>query len=244
MYLLFIDESGNPGLHTKNVSTEPCVIASVAIPDGAWKSIDRQFRDIKSRYRIGGELKWRDFAPTPQAKLSHLDQSQKTRLRHEVYSLLTSRNAVRIIAVVGTPSVYAAKGVFRASTDGFYRHALKSLSERFQYFLQDQSRDTAVHHTGLLVCDARERRKDQRLVEAMNDLMMGGLYVSSYDNIVEGLFMADSRLSTGVQLADIVGGAIWRKEARGDSTWYDVIEPRIRRNPKTGLIAGGGIVRI
>lgn len=55
--------------------------------------------------------------------------------------------------------------------------------------------------------------------------------------------MADSRLSTGIQLADMVAGAIWHKEARSRTTWYDVIEPRIRRR-RNGDVNGFGIVRI
>jgi hypothetical protein len=105
------------------------------------------------------------------------------------------------------------------------------------------SRETAQAHNGLLVCDARERKTDQGLVEAMFDLMQGGMFVSSYANIVEGLFMADSKLSTGIQLADLIAGAIWHKEARGNPKWFDVIEPRIRRSP-SGSTAGYGIVRI
>jgi hypothetical protein len=105
------------------------------------------------------------------------------------------------------------------------------------------SRDTAQPHNGLLVCDARERTTDQRLVEAMHDMMAWGPFISNYDNIVEGLFMADSRLSTGIQLADMVAGAVMHKEARGISTWYDVIEPRIRRRAN-GDVQGYGIVRI
>jgi hypothetical protein len=243
MYLLFMDESGNPALKAKRVSTEACVIAGVAIPDGAWRPIDRQFTAIKARYEVTGELKWRDFASTSRGPLAHLDPAQRDGLRRDVYQLVTGRNAIRIIAVIGTPSVYAAAGWYRDAPDGFYRHALKALSERFQYFLQDMSRETAQTHTGLLVCDARERTNDQRLVEAMNELMKGGPFISNYDNIVEGLFMADSRLSTGIQLADMVAGAIWHNEVRKRSTWYDVIQPRIRRG-SGGTVAGYGIVRI
>lgn len=242
MYLLFVDESGNPALHTQKVSTSPCVIAGLAIPDGAWKAIDRQFRAIKAKYEVTGELKWRHFGPK-KGPLEHLDRRQRDSLRSDIYGLFTARNAVRIMAAVGTPSVYAGNGWYRDSPDGFYRHSLKSLSERFQYFLQDMSRETAQSHMGLLVCDARERTSDQRLVEAMHELMAGGPFVSNYDNIVEGLFMADSAMSTGIQLADMVAGAICQKETKGNTRWYDVIEPRIRRRPN-GDVNGYGIVRI
>jgi hypothetical protein len=245
VYLLFIDESGDPSLGPNRVSAQPCVIAGVAIPDGAWRSIDRSFRALKARYRIDGEIKWRDFGSTTRGPLAHLSGAERDALRNDLYQLITNRNAIRIICAIGTPATYVGKpGPFAASLDGFYRHALKALSERYQYFLQDISRETATTHNGLLVCDARDRKKDQRLVEAMHNLMTGtSPFISNYDNIVEGLFMADSHLSTGVQLADMVAGAIWHKEARGKDRWFNVIEPRVRRDP-AGSTAGWGIVRL
>lgn len=235
-----MDESGNPALDTKAVSTQPCVIAGLAVPDGAWKPIDIRFRAIKATYKVTGELKWRDFG-SPKGPLAHLDTAGRNGLRREVYELITQRNAIRIMAVIGTPGEYVKHGWYRDEPDGFYRGALKALSERFQYFLQDMARETAAPQTGLLVCDARERRNDQRLVESMHSLMTGGPYMATYDNIVEGLFMADSKLSTGIQLADMVAGAIWHKEARGRATWYDVIAPRIRT--RNGTVDGAGLVR-
>lgn len=240
MYLLFMDESGNPALNAKRISPEPCVIAGLAIPDGAWRIIDIQFRTIKERYKVAGELKWRYFGTT-KGPLGHLDKAARDALRRDIYQLVTSRNAVRIMAVVGIPTEYHKTGWYRTEPDGFYRGALKALSERFQYFLQDMARETAQPQTGLLVCDARERANDQRLVESMHELMAGGPFMATYGSIIEGLFMADSKLSTGIQLADMVAGAIWSKEARGRSNWYDVISPRIRM--RNGTTAGAGIVR-
>lgn len=241
MYFLFMDESGNPALDSKKISTRPCVIAGLAIPDGAWRVIDNQFRAIKSRYEVDGEIKWRHFGSTTSGPLVHLDKAKRDALRRDIYQLVTSRNAVRIMAVVGVPTDYQDHGWYRKEPDGFYRGALKALSERFQYFLQDMERETAQAQNGLLVCDARDRTTDQRLVESMHELMAGGPYMAKYDNIIEGLFMADSKLSTGIQLADMVAGAICHREAGGKAPWYDVISPRIRT--RNGTIEGAGIVR-
>lgn len=57
MYLLFMDESGNPALDSRKISAKPCVIAGLAVPDGAWRVIDAQFRAIKARYKVEGEIK-------------------------------------------------------------------------------------------------------------------------------------------------------------------------------------------
>jgi hypothetical protein len=124
-----------------------------------------------------------------------------------------------------------------------YIGGLKALSERFQYHLQDMSRATGVTCNGLLVCDARSRKGDQVLREAFAELKQPGMpFCATYDRIVEGLFLAESHLSTGLQLADIVAGAIARHEAHPADPWYALIEPRIRRSP-TGKVDGYGIVR-
>jgi hypothetical protein len=123
MYLLFMDESGNPSLGAKTVSEQPCVIAGLAVPDGAWAPINNHFRLIKAKYKVGDELKWRNFASGQRGPLAHLDRKQKDALRAEIYGLVTRRNAIRIIAVIGTPSVYATQGIFRSDPDGFYQHA-------------------------------------------------------------------------------------------------------------------------
>jgi hypothetical protein len=240
MYLLFMDESGNPKLDAAKISTEPCVIAGLAIPDGAWRPIDIQFRAIKTRYKVKGELKWRYFG-NAKGPLAHLKPAARDALRRDVYQLITNRNAVRIMAVVDKPAEYIEHGWFRDESDGFYRGALKALSERFQYFLQDMARETAQPQTGLLVCDSRDRISDQALVESMQELMAGGPYMSTYKNLIEGLFMADSKLSTGIQLADLVAGAIGSKESGRRSDFYDQILPRIRT--RNGSIEGAGIVR-
>jgi Protein of unknown function (DUF3800) len=67
--------------------------------------------------------------------------------------------------------------------------------------------------------------------------------ISQYGNLVESLFLAPSHISIGVQLADMVAGAIWRKYERDDSDWYNFVEPTLRRS-KTGVIEGYGIVKM
>ena len=62
----------------------------------------------------------------------------------------------------------------------------------------------------------------------------------SFNNLVEGLFIAPSHLSVGVQFADLVAGAIYRKFEKDDDKFYNQIEKSIRN--KNGNITGYGIV--
>jgi hypothetical protein len=49
-------------------------------------------------------------------------------------------------------------------------------------------------------------------------------------------------LSIGIQLVDMVAGAIWRAQAHNDRTWYDRLKPSFRSDPH-GKIDGFGIAR-
>jgi hypothetical protein len=67
-------------------------------------------------------------------------------------------------------------------------------------------------------------------------------FTSKYDHLIEGLFLEPSNLSIGIQLADMVSGAGWRKYERNDDRWYRAVEPSFRRS-SSGELLGYGIVK-
>ena len=60
--------------------------------------------------------------------------------------------------------------------------------------------------------------------------------------LVESLFFLPSHISIGVQLADIVAGAVWRKFEKNDDSYYNMFEPSQRRSA-SGIIEGYGIAK-
>jgi len=68
-------------------------------------------------------------------------------------------------------------------------------------------------------------------------------YMSSYKNLVESLFLQPSHQSIGIQLADLVAGAVWRKFERQDDRFYDLVEPTLRRS-RTGQVMGYGLAKV
>jgi hypothetical protein len=61
-------------------------------------------------------------------------------------------------------------------------------------------------------------------------------------SLVESLFFQPSETSVGVQLADMVAGAVWRKFEKGDDFWYQHLEPAIRKS-EDGRVEGYGIIK-
>jgi hypothetical protein len=69
----------------------------------------------------------------------------------------------------------------------------------------------------------------------------GGLWVNFDKSLVEGILFQVSHYSVGVQIADLIAGAIYQKDARNDSSWFDLWNPVLRKSPN-GYVAGYGYV--
>ena len=207
---------------------------------------ERDFDHLKQKFNITGEVKWRYFAPpSERAKkhsLSHLDASQKETFRSSLYKIITKYKSIRIIAVVtNTTKVYELEHI--KSDDDIYWYTYKQLTERFQYYLQDISKTSGQKINGIIICDHRAPKDDKRLQELHDKLLIGNHSShSSYHNLIEGLFIAPSHFSVGIQLADMVAGAILRNSKNGDTRFFNQLKKSFRSSP-TGDINGFGLVK-
>ena len=99
--------------------------------------------------------------------------------------------------------------------DDLYWYSYKQAVERFQYYLQDISRTSGAEFNGLVIIDTRLSFEDNRLRILHHNLMITEKENNSkFNNLIEGLFIAPSHLSVGIQFADIVAGANFRKTKR------------------------------
>jgi hypothetical protein len=110
--------------------------------------------------------------------------------------------------------------------------------------LQDLSKEIGRPEYGIIISDHRGSEDDKRLRTHHQKLLYSSAeFVSTYKNLAESLFFQHSNLSIGIQFADMVAGAIWRKYERNDDRWFGSIEPSLRRSP-TGDVAGYGIIKV
>jgi len=97
---------------------------------------------------------------------------------------------------------------------------------------------------GIIVCDHRGPKDDHKLRKVHESLVNSSDEVySRYENIIEGLFIAPSDMSTGIQYSDMIAGAIYRKYENGDDRFFNMIKDSIRKNPSTGSLDGYGIIK-
>lgn len=244
MQILFIDESGTPPAKTR-AAGDFFVLGGVVVPEDAWTKLAADLVRIKKAYAVFGELKWRYFAPDRGGKatsISHLPPERKESLRVDLYKALTAYKAVKIISVVtNTELAYQEDHV--DSPESMYWLAYKQITERFQYHLQDLSRTVGRTEHGIVVCDNRGPKDDENLRNLHARLMnTKASNISKYGNVIEGLFIAPSHLSVGIQFADLVAGAIYRAAKMKDMRFYDQIASAFRRSPQ-GKLEGYGVVK-
>ncbi|HEX2762244.1 MAG TPA: DUF3800 domain-containing protein [Allosphingosinicella sp.] len=244
MHLLFMDESGTP---PKPGVDEPryFVVAGVIIPEGTWHALRDGLMGLKIRHRVRGELKWRYFAPAnddARNPMRALSQAARDEIRSDVYKLLATNRTIRTIAcVVSSAAAYDMASV--NDQQDIYHLGYKGVTERFQYHLQDLSREIGRKQYGIVVADHRGSNDDKLLRQVHQKLLHSrGEFISTYGNLIEGLFLEPSHLSVGIQLADLAAGAVWRKFERSDETWFAKLEGSFRRSP-AGAIEGYGLVK-
>lgn len=244
MHILFVDESGTPPKPGQAVPRY-FVVAGVIIPETVWHQTRDAVIGLKARRRIRGELKWRYFAPgnddadNPMRGMAPADRDA---VRSDVYQVITRNRLVTVAAVCSGAAAYRQRWIEKQ--DDVYHLTYKTVSERFQYYLQDISRPARRMEYGIVVGDHRGAADDKRLRGLHQKLLHAtGRYISTYANLIEGLFLEPSHLSIGIQLADMVAGAVWRKYEREHGRWFDAVAPSLRRGP-AGQVDGYGIIKV
>jgi len=247
MQILFIDESGSPPPKESQKETTHFVLGGLIIPEDIWSKLASDLNRMKKRFGIEGEIKWRYFARNKPASnpnsLSHLSPEKKELLRSQLYQVIGRYKSIKIICVVThVPSAYNLAYI-KTANDLFW-HSYKPMTERFQYHLQELERTVGQRLNGIIVCDHRAPKDDARLLELHAQLLKGGrTTISRYENLIEGLFIAPSHLSVGIQFADMVAGAVYRFFKARDNRFFSQIEGSFRRS-STGKLEGYGLVKL
>ena len=244
MQMFFLDESGTPPSPTK-LREKYFVVGGLVIPDGVWGKVRDSLLGMKLRKGVVGELKWRYFAPANNDAANPMlgmDQKGRNEIRVEMYQIICGSKAIKAIACVACMEACYQKAHVN-NCDDLYHYTYKPVSERFQYHLQDITRTVGRQEMGMIVADHRGAQPDARFRLAPEHLLRPrSALTSDYKNFVESLFFLPSDTSVGIQLADMVAGAVWRKYEKNDDYWYQRLEPALRKSP-AGEVQGYGIIR-
>jgi hypothetical protein len=134
-----------------------------------------------------------------------------------------------VLVSIWKDSVYSRKGYIREAQD-IYNVAIRFALQRLQNELDDRY-GAGTNAPAMVIADSR-RGADNRLRRFVDQLIEGGdLWVDMHRSIVEGIMFQVSNYSVGIQIADMIAGAGFRKDVRGDSLYYDLWTPLLRHGP-------------
>ena len=209
--IVYIDEAGSPARHTEPLvsgDTPLFVLAGLAFPLGEWRKRDREYLRLKRHFfpdmmgRSGKrdeevEIKGRDLT-SPRQSTSGRRQAFNRRAMDYIDRCGGRAFAATFLKSATTP----------ASPTSLYTKALQILVERVSLYVAENPH----YQHAILICDSRMKGiagLDGEVARSHMSYIFGHATGRTFTNIVEAPLFADSRLTVGLQLADIVAANLY-----------------------------------
>lgn len=206
MYFFYIDESGSPEQHhSPLVSGETPIfcLSSICIREDDWRSLDRDYLKLKNRffsYEIGtNRPEYFEVKGSELTRPGNRSNRRNQQFIKQVLNLSTNYNAklFSVIFIKDTKKPIPKKSL--------YTMALQYLCERFQIFLEEREDKT----NGLMIMDSRMRNIDIEVAKSHMSFIFGHSTGKTCDKILEAPMFADSSLTVGLQITDIISSCIY-----------------------------------
>jgi hypothetical protein len=225
VHLLFLDESGQLG------ERRFFALGGLAVRDADWPQLRRLWQTALAAesWPLDREIRWHAIrtGAVPPA------------VADAAVAALAAAPVTCYVALLDIERGACDYPELFATDEDVYGTGLMFLAERFHHLLR------AHDDVGLIAVDSRFREDDNRLRRFFRDLTAEGTPYTRLERIVEGLFLAPSHYSIGLQCADLVVSITAAAErgsglARG---YLARVLPRFARHPATGELDGVGIKR-
>lgn len=227
MYFFYIDESGTRDCPVKGIRPDGTpfekehlyVLTAVSLYERKWRNFEREITNLKLEFRdrlyrskhlnfdlADCEVKstWLRIPKQREAEsafLHALSDADRKRLSETFYAQLAP-NHMHVFSVV------IDKRKLRDHMNHMLLHkkAYELLLERIQSYLAE----CHANHQGVIVMDDTHKKINRDLTMKHSFFQREGNKFSTFKNIVEYPFFTDSKLSNGVQLADLCGYNVYR----------------------------------
>lgn len=244
MYIIFLDESGQPGGFdnttnslVKNTS-KYFILAGFMINADEILNIEMTLRDVKLKYGLNPyhEVKW-----NTKYKEIGLEYSEIMEMKKETMQIANKYKNSVVGIIMDKEYCYKNKGFIKNHND-LYALALHLLMERCCMQITDENgRNTAI--PAMIFADSRKNDSNNKLdaelqISYLRAKNMGTHFVK-FPNFCDSLIFVDSDYSAGIQIADFCAGAMYRKYESNDEIFFEILKPSIRTHK--GNIDGAGI---
>ncbi len=211
MIIFYIDDSGDPNPHHEPLlegETPLFCLSAVALKSTDWRQYDRSLFGLKrtyfsseiTRYTAGGHGRRPEHYEVKGSDLFQPSHAGDRRRRNF---------AKRIIELCEEHSARSFAAIWRkdpsnpVDAQSIYTKSLQVLAERFHLYCEQCGDD------GIMVADSRTRGLDLQVASSHLFYVFGHGTGRSLTRLVEAPMFADSVLSAGLQIADIIGGCLY-----------------------------------
>jgi hypothetical protein len=210
--VFYTDESGstdNYNCPLENGKTPIFTLSSVALPLQQWRSFDRDFNNLKAKF-FPEELTRKNRKEEIEIKGNEItsprnkDSSRRQEFLKRSFSLLKKYDG-KIFAVTFIKS--CKKPI---SSRSIYTHGFQILLERYDHFIKTSRK----YDAGLIICDSRAgafkgNSLDKEVAKSYQSYIFGNKIGRTLTGINESPLFADSKITVGIQLADIISSVIY-----------------------------------
>ena len=244
MYIVFIDESGQPGGFDKKSNklventSKYFTLAGFMIEADKILDVESKLRDIKLKYTLNPihEVKWH----TTYSKLG-LNFEQYKNMKLEIINIISQYKNSVVGIVIDKEECYRQKEYIKNAND-LYAVALHLLMERYcMEITKINGRNTTI--PAIMLADSRQSLNNNKLDRELQIAYLRaknmGTHFVKFPNFCESIVFVDSDYFSGIQLADFCAGAIHKKYEDGKEEFFNELIPAIAS--KKDNIYGPGI---
>ena len=244
MYIVFIDESGQPGgwnnekmCLTKN-SSHFFTLAGLMIEANNILDIESNFKDIKLKYGLNEstEIKW----SCSYSKIG-LTFEQSINMKSDILKMISNYKNSVIGIVIDKEFCYKTENDIKNHND-LYAFALNLLMEVVCMEIIDREGKNATT-PALIFTDSRKNNSNNKLDKELQIAYLRAkrsrTNFINFPNLCENLVFIDSNYSSGIQCVDFCVGAIHKKFEFNDTKFFDLLLPAIRCNKKNDIYGHG-----
>ena len=246
MYIIFLDESGQPGGFDKDNNklvkntSKYFVLAGFMINADDILKIEKRMRDIKIKYGLNPlhEIKWH----TTYSKLK-LSFVQYKNMKLEIIKEISKYKNSVIGIVMDKENCYKNKSEYIKNHNDLYATALHLLMERASMQITNKFRKRNDLIPAMLIADSRKNDNNNKLDKELQIAYLRaknmGTHFIKFPNFCESIVFVDSDYYSGVQFADFCAGAIYKKYENHNDDFFEELKSAIRKHNNS--INGAGI---
>lgn len=224
MYLLYLDESGDPnGWHDQN----HFALGGVAVYEGQIYNLTKQMNGIQASFfpDISVPIAFHTTdVRQGKGRFRKISKKERQRILDEICQLIASTRFPNLILFATAMHISAVKDHEQVLHDTF-----QDICQRFNTLLMRQYK-LGYPEKGLLIID---RAHQDRYRTLLANFQRSGTDYGYLGNVVDIPYFASRHDTRMLQLADFCAHSVFRYYERGDANYFNKILPRFdRRMPR------------